>query len=187
MRLFNRHLGLIPDEELMIQVVEKKKAPFEELYDRYAPGIYNFYLHRLNNKERAQELTQECFLKLWNKAYLFKKEKSFKVWFWTVARNLLNDEFREIYSEPQMEELKDVELDENELDKLLEREKQKLIEEVFYELPEVCRDILSLWLQDLSYDEMKEVTGKSLDSVKSSLKRAKQEFVARWRKYEKGA
>lgn len=169
------------DENLVQSMLQGEEKAFNLLFERYGTGIYNYYLQRLGKKELAQELTQETFTRLWEKASKFDPERKFKVWFWTLARNRLNDYWREAYQEKDLEPEAE-ELNEDELEKLIQKEESQRIEQIFNSLPEVYRDILSLWLQDLSYEEIATISGKGLDAVKGSLKRAKQEFVKSWNK-----
>ncbi len=170
------------DEDLMKGIVKGDTRAFDKLFSRHAPGIFNYCRQRLGKKELAEEITQECFMKLWEKSEKFDQTRTFKVWFWTLVRNRLNDHWREAYQTPPMEEWADlgIEVREDELEKLISKESKEEVERIFFHLNESYREILSLWMQDLSYEEISKITGKSLDATKSSLKRAKQEFQKNW-------
>ncbi len=181
MRLFKFRKSDLTDEDLMVSLKAGDQGAFKDLFDRYALGIYNYYTQRLAQKEAAEDLTQECFMRLWEKAHLYRPEHSFKVWFWTLVRNKLNDHWRGVYREPDFNELPDIVVNEDELGRLIEKEDQERVKKVFDSLSQGHKDYLSLWLQDLTYEEMSGITGKSLDAVKSVLKRAKQEFQKNWK------
>lgn len=79
------------DEALVERVKEQDVAAFTVLYDRYAPAVYALAAHLLNPTE-AEEVVQEVFLRLWNKAGQFDAQTGlFKSWFMTIARNQIWD------------------------------------------------------------------------------------------------
>ena len=79
------------DEALVERVKAQDVAAFTLLYDRYAPAIYALAAHLLTPTD-AEEVVQEVFLRLWNKADRFEAQSgSFKPWFMTVARNHIWD------------------------------------------------------------------------------------------------
>ncbi len=82
------------DEELIELLSRDHLESFEELYRRYSSRIYSYYLRRLP-QEDAQDLTQRCFMRLHDKAHTFNPKFPAAAWIFTVARNLMNDLFRQ--------------------------------------------------------------------------------------------
>lgn len=72
------------ETKVNLSVCEKKN--FEVLYDKYSKSLYAFIYFKCGDKDRAQDLVQEAYIKLWNncKKVFFEKSKSF---LYTVARN----------------------------------------------------------------------------------------------------
>lgn len=72
------------ETKVKLSVCEKKN--FEVLYDKYSKSLYAFIYFKCGDKDRAQDLVQEAYIKLWNncKKVFFEKSKSF---LYTVARN----------------------------------------------------------------------------------------------------
>ena len=71
------------------------KKWFEKIYYHYMPKIYRFYYFKLSNKQLAEDLTSELFLKAYKglrKTSL--NSKAFNVWIYKIANNLLIDYFR---------------------------------------------------------------------------------------------
>lgn len=66
---------------------------FEELYDRYFNKIFN-YLKAKSTTEVAEDLTQNCFIKVYEKSSTYKSDFPVSAWIYTIAKNLLMDEFR---------------------------------------------------------------------------------------------
>lgn len=85
-------------EKLLLYKVRVKKDPeaFAKLYDFYVAPIYRFVYLKLSNKEDAEDITSEVFIKTWN--YLIKEEKeigSLRKLLYTIARNKIIDVYRE--------------------------------------------------------------------------------------------
>jgi len=81
----------LSDEALAAQVAQRNKAAFSVLYDRYSRAVYAMAAHMLGPAE-AEEVVQEAFIRLWNKAYQFDAARgSFAAWFMTIVRNHLKD------------------------------------------------------------------------------------------------
>lgn len=82
------------DEALVARVVERDLTAFSSLYDRYAQPVYALAAHMLGSAD-AEEVVQEVFLRLWNKAAQFDGERGrFGAWFMAVARNYALDELK---------------------------------------------------------------------------------------------
>lgn len=83
----------LSDEELMVLIKANHIGAFEELYDRYFNKIFN-YLKAKSSTEVAEDLTQNCFIKVYEKASTYKNNFPVSAWVYTIAKNLLMDEFR---------------------------------------------------------------------------------------------
>lgn len=71
------------------------ESAFNELYERYSNRILLFMYKMLQNDEaRAQDFTQDVFIKVIEKADLFDTSKSFKTWIFTIAANHCKNHFR---------------------------------------------------------------------------------------------
>lgn len=84
------------DEELMCLLIEREKQAFDELYMRYSKLMLNYFYRMLYfDKERAEDMLHDLFLKIIEKPHLFNTEKNFSTWIYTVAGNMLKNEFRD--------------------------------------------------------------------------------------------
>ncbi|MBR2259543.1 MAG: RNA polymerase sigma factor [Blautia sp.] len=70
------------------------REALKAIYDAYAPYLYHLILGIVLSKEDAEDLTSECFLKIWQMAGRFDSEKSHKAWICVMARNLAFDFLR---------------------------------------------------------------------------------------------
>ena len=83
------------DETLMRAIAQGNERAFAELYDRYSPRMYRFFYRMLwRDGAKAEDFTQEIFLKIIEKPHLFDPERSFRTWIYTLASNLCKNEYR---------------------------------------------------------------------------------------------
>jgi len=84
------------DEMLMVRYQRGEREAFAELVRRYHGPIYNFSIRQLRHSALAEDVTQEVFLRLVQKAAEFKHEARFSTWLYTIARNLCIDQLRKL-------------------------------------------------------------------------------------------
>lgn len=83
------------DSDLVAGVVAGDTDAFAELYDRHADAIYRAAFRRLGDRQLAEEILQDTFLSLWNRAELFDQSQgSLRAWLATIARNRSIDRLR---------------------------------------------------------------------------------------------
>lgn len=86
-------------EKLLLYQVRTKRDPdaFAELYDKYVEPIYRFVYLKVSNKEEAEDLTSDIFLRAWD--YLIREEErvveNFRALIYAIARNRIVDLYRE--------------------------------------------------------------------------------------------
>ena len=85
----------LSDEELMKRVASKDDdRAFDELYHRHARRVMGFLLRQLGDSERAADLVQDAFLRLWSSRERYLLDKCFSTWLFSIAYNLLKNEYR---------------------------------------------------------------------------------------------
>ncbi len=82
------------DEALMLQFQGGSRAAFDELFARYRKPLYGFFGRRLNNPERAEDLTQETFLAVIRAASRYEPRASVRTYLYGIALKLLAAERR---------------------------------------------------------------------------------------------
>lgn len=81
----------LSDEELVSRVVSRDVEAFSTLYDRHSQMVYALAAHMMGRTE-AEDIVQEVFLVLWNKAHQYTPERgAFSSWFVAIARNKVVD------------------------------------------------------------------------------------------------
>jgi RNA polymerase sigma-70 factor, ECF subfamily len=86
--------GDATDETLMVRYQRGDRDAFATLVHRHHRALYNFVLRQLRSSQAAEEITQDVFLRVVEKANEFKHEARFTTWVYTIARNLCIDQIR---------------------------------------------------------------------------------------------
>ncbi len=86
--------GDATDETLMVRYQRGDRDAFALLVRRHHRPLYNFVLRQLRKPDRAEDVTQEVFLRVVQNASEFKHEARFTTWVYTIARNLCIDQLR---------------------------------------------------------------------------------------------
>ena len=85
------------DEALMQEFQRGSRAAFEELFARYRKPLYGFFGRRLNNTERAEDLTQETFLAVIRAVSRYEPRASVRTYLYGIALKLLAAERRRVF------------------------------------------------------------------------------------------
>jgi RNA polymerase sigma-70 factor (ECF subfamily) len=181
------------DSELVARAASGSEGGFEELVKRYQRPISAYVYRMVGDYEAALDLTQEIFMKVYGSLARYRSEFKFSTWIYKIAHNAAVDHLRRSAAREQSI-FKGAEGDQYELPiesgKLSpeiesERKERRLeIETVVCSLPAAYRELIILrHSQDLTYEEIVEVTGLPLGTVKNRLFRARemmrQQFVDR--------
>jgi RNA polymerase sigma-70 factor (ECF subfamily) len=172
------------DEELMTAFQGGDDAAFEQLYNRYTRPIFQYIYRRMGSAARSEELTQEVFLGLIRSRGSWRMEASFKTYLYRIAFNQCASEARRAdfrVSDP-LERPDGTPIDlpadcpgpEKETNR---REEAALVSQALEALDADQKEaILLREYQGLSYDEIAEVTGVAIGTVKSRIFRGKLEL-----------
>lgn len=196
----SRQLKTATDHELMALIVQGETLAFEELIQRYQKSIVHFLFQFVRDANRAADLSQETFLRVFQNASRYTPKASFATWIYTIAANLAKDELKTKKSRKFMSlsSVSNEEEDGTVLDYVQEtqapppeileaREREKVVWSILDTLSEPYRSTLILRdFQDLSYEEIASIQKCSLGTVKSRVNRArlqfKEKYVARYLK-----
>ncbi len=171
------------DTQLVSDFRNGEEKALEELVDRYLSPLYLFVVRLTGNTDEAQDIVQETFLKMWKKLHTFSPEKSFKTWLFTIARNSaidylrkkravnfsqLDNEAFDMHFEDTLEEPSPLP------DELFAgTELRQKLESALEQLPLAHKTVVLLHLdQEMTFREIADVTGDSLNTVKSRYRRA---------------
>ena len=183
--------GELPDNELVRRFIEGDSFRFNELVQRYSPRLLNFIYRVIGDRERAEDLVQETFIRVYRHINRFDREKKFSTWVYTIASNLAKNELRNrtrnplIYFQTMVKEWEDdrrplefADLAYRPDDLFRKRYLKDLVEQAVEQLPEHHKIVFVLReTEGKSYEEIAEITRCSLGTVKSRLNRARNNFA----------
>ena len=155
---------------------------FSEIYQFYFDTIYRFVFYKTLNKENAEDITSDIFMKILKKINTFDATKSsFKTWIFTIARNTIIDFYRAQKLTSNIEDVWDLDVFESDESSLTETLDKKISHEklhkILKKLPTKTREILILrFWQGQSWQEIAEITGKSEASLKMKTGRTLKEL-----------
>ncbi|HEV8367090.1 MAG TPA: sigma-70 family RNA polymerase sigma factor [Pyrinomonadaceae bacterium] len=186
-----QNLASANDTDLVAGAVVGVEGSFEELVRRYQRPISAYVYRMVGNYESALDLTQEIFIKVYNSLRRYRSEFKFSTWIYKIAHNSAVDHLRRSATREQSL-ISGSEGDHFELpiesglltpeQESEQKERRSEIESVVRSLPSNYRELVILrHSQDLTYEEIVEVTGLPLGTVKNRLFRARemmrQQFV----------
>ncbi len=157
------------DDELIDRIKSGDEAAAEELIDRYYAAILRYCGWHCSNQDRAEDLTQETFLKLFRNLPRYKGRNRFKSYLYTIANRLCIDESRRmpIYSLEDAVEIAD---GKNEIAQVEHREE---IGRLLSVLSDVQREaVLLRFGQELGFAQIAEVMGGSKRTAQSRVRHA---------------
>lgn len=181
------------DRDLVATATTGVEGSFEELVRRYQRPISGYVYRMVGDYEAALDLTQEIFIKVYGSLARYRAEFKFSTWIYKIAHNSAVDHLRRNAGRERSLS-SGVEGDQYELplesgslspEQESERRERRLeIEAVVRSLPNAYRELIVLrHSQDLTYEEIVEVTGLPLGTVKNRLFRARemmrQQFIGR--------
>ena len=168
------------DNILIKEFLAGKEENFEILMKKYLTSLFNFVLLFVKDRQIAEDLVQESFVKVWKNLDQYDQKKKFKTWLFTIAKNTAFDYLKKKKAIPfaffEAEENLLLEITDNNLlpDEILYREDiNLLVKETLDKLPENYRTVLKLYyMQDFSLKEIAEILKRSYNTVKSQYARA---------------
>ena len=179
-----KDLGAVADCDLVSRAVAGREDSFEELVRRYQRPIAVYVYRMVEDYEAALDLTQEVFIKVYGSLARYRPEFKFSTWIYKIAHNSAVDHLRRHATREQPltrgteGEPRELPLESGRLTPEQESERAERraeIEAVVRRLPGIYRELIVLrHSHDLSYDEIADVTGLPLGTVKNRLFRARE-------------
>ena len=184
-------LQTLDDSGLVAEFLGGEERAFQMLVERYQTRLLNFIYRTISDRERSEDLVQEVFIRVYRHLHRFDRSKKFSTWVYTIASNLAKNELRNRSRNPLVffqTIRKNWQDDDRPLqfedsgsrpdDLYRKRHLRELVESSVAQLPEHHRQVFILReLEGKSYEEIAEITGCNLGTVKSRLNRARNAFA----------
>ena len=154
--------------ELVIRAKQNQDGAFSEIYDLYFKKIYTFIYYRVSHKEIAEDLTEEVFIKIYEKISKLSDPRLFEGWLYQISRNRVIDYYRQKKTLVSLEEVENTLVYEsNILDTLHLKDQQKTLLRLLSELTPEQQTIIKLkFLEDLSNEEISQIVKKSEGAIR---------------------
>jgi RNA polymerase sigma-70 factor (ECF subfamily) len=174
-------IGEPSDEILMQSYVAGDAAAFEVLYRRHKNMLYGFLMRSLGRRDQADDCFQEVWSRVINAAARYRPDARFSTWLLQIAHNLLIDRHRRQRPEQSLDAEQGegpviaalVESEATPERQLSDFERQRRLRQAIAALPAEQRHVVLLRLdQELSLEEIGQITGVGRETVKSRLRYA---------------
>jgi RNA polymerase sigma-70 factor (ECF subfamily) len=180
----------VQDNELLQRIARRDQQAFAALYDRYATVLYSWCMAILKKPEEAEDVLQECFLMVWQKADAFDSIKgSAYTWLVTLTRHRAIDRLRSKHFQIQRRQQPDFDFETivdyggpTPLETASLAERAGIVQKAFADLPDEQREVLHLaYFEGYSQSEISQQLHVPLGTVKTRARQAMRKLHARLR------
>lgn len=175
---------LTTKERKLIRSIRKGNTrAFSELVNRYKDLVYTLALRMLGNREEAEEVSQDTFIKVFHSLERFKGDSKISTWIYRIAYNACLDRIRLRKSRTfldvgEMEDFVFTEMD-TALDKMVREERGRLVGQCLAKLPSGDAGLLTLfYFEEKSLLEIENILNVPVNSLKVRLFRARKKLAA---------
>jgi RNA polymerase sigma-70 factor (ECF subfamily) len=184
------HTGALMNgsEDLIARARAGDQEAFRLLFVRFSRPVFQFIYQLVSQRDLADELTQETFVRAYRNLKQLRDDSRFSTWLFgighNVAREFLRSKRRHVESLSEENNPREDARSTSPVEGVLEKELNLAIEKALQELDEERRAIFVLKVfQQRSYEEIVEITGFSLAKIKTELHRARLKLRQRLRCY----
>ena len=175
-------MELAQEKEYIVSLQKGDERALEVLIKHYQNRLYSLVLNLVKNEDDAIELTQDIFIKIYEKSSSFQFNAKFSTWLFSVAYNTTISFLRKKHI--KLEEINEERVDyisgsyEMTSSLLQSEERTIYIQEALSKMGEQQKILVQLfYLEELSMKEIEEVTGIKINSIKIGLMRARQNLL----------
>ena len=173
------------DQETQIihKIIKGDTQAFAVLVDRYKDLVFTLAIRMLKNREEAEEVSQDTFIKVYKALPKFKGDSKLSTWVYKVAYNTCLDRIKKNknhYNEVTIDSFTEYKLKTvgNALDALEEKEQQQTIQDCLQHLASKDSFLLSLfYFEELSLEEISKIVDMEANTVKVNIHRARKRLA----------
>jgi len=180
-------MGVFDERQFLEDYRLHPESAFRQLMDAFRDRVYLLCLRAAGQRQPAEDLAQETFIRIWKGLAQFRGESSLATWIYHITWNVCASFIDKKSSAQGMPSVDDEDAEGREMDMNLSIydaniktfENRQFISTLLAKLPAPQQLVLTLfYLQELTYEEMSSVTGWPLGTVKATLHRAKDRMRA---------
>ena len=176
-------MSTISDQHYIDKILQGETNAFAVLVDRYKDMIFTLALKMVRNREEAEEVAQDTFIKIYNSLNKFKGDSKFSTWIYKIAYNTCLDRLKK-----NKKEENNISIDEfsahliktmdNALSALEDKERKQTIQNCLNLLPSDENFLLTLfYFEDQSLEEIGKIMNINANNVKVKLFRSRQKLA----------
>lgn len=180
-------LEKLSDEELILSFQEGDERSYNEIIKRYKDRLVNFIFRYTGSFDDSQDIVQDTFVKVYVSKHLYKEIAKFSTWIYTIAINLAKTRvikrsrfkifsLSDIYDDEE----KDFDIPDDAYSPEIEvnsKIQDKYIQKALLKISENYRKLIILRdVEDFSYEEISEMTGLPMGTVKSRINRGREKL-----------
>jgi len=164
-------------------IIEGNTNAFSILVDRYKDLVFSLALKMVKNREEAEEVAQDTFIKVFKSLSKFKGDSKFSTWIYKVTYNTCLDRLKKQKREQQVVSIDEFNTNQiksidNALDKMENEEREKAIQDCIQLLPADDAFLLTLfYFEEQSLEEIAKVIGLTANNVKVKLFRSRKKLT----------
>jgi RNA polymerase sigma-70 factor (ECF subfamily) len=177
-------MSALDDQHYIDLIIQGETNAFAVLVDRYKNMIYTLALKMIKNREEAEEVAQDTFIKAYNSLSKFKGDSKFSTWIYKVAYNTCLDRLKKNKKEDDTISIDEfsshlLKTMDNALSALEEKERKQAIQNCLNLLQREENFLLTLfYFEDQSLEEIGKVMSITANNVKVKLFRSRQKLAA---------
>lgn len=177
----------LPDEELMLQVRDGVGEMLGVLFARYQSPLFNFYCKMTGDRAVSEDLVQDVFYRILKYRGTYQAGTPFRTWMYHIARNVRIDQVKKDRPGKQEEWTPEMSPSVAPGDPVQAQREQELLHQALQRLPDDKREVLVLSrFQEMKYDQIAEVLGIEVGTVKVRVFRALRELRVIYQELERG-
>ncbi len=178
------------DSSLIQSILDGNIDSFNILVNKYEVIVLRFVYNMIKNKEAAEDITQEVFITVYNKLYLYDKTHKFSNWLLQVSKNKCIDyirKYKRVY-ESNIEDIPNITSREMSPEQSAEfKETKENVEAYLNSLNEVDRQILIIrYSQNLTFHDISQILEMTESNVKRRYYRSRENYKSFISQKEKG-
>jgi len=182
------HLQTLSDEDVMEKLQEGNVQAFDIIVERYKDRLHNFLYRYTHDHQDCEDLVQETFLRVYRSRQSYVRIAKLSTWMYTIALNLARTMYKKkqrmttisMHADPSDPDDREFEIEDTVIlqdDRLHQKMSVKQLEKALMELNDDFREVIVLRdIQQLTYEEIAEITDTAMGTVKSRINRARQQL-----------
>lgn len=175
----------LSDEQVMAELQNGVVQAFDVIVFRFKDRLHNFLFRYTHNHEDCEDLVQETFLRVYRSRFSYQPIAKLSTWIFTIALNLAKSMYKKknrmstfsIHADDADPESRDFEIKDTALlqdEELHLKNSMEELEKALMQLNDEFREVIVLRdIQQLTYEEISEITGTAMGTVKSRINRAR--------------